>query len=98
MKYYAVPPYKGNKTFRGEPHVVNEDGELVAVFEDEMNVCEMFVKCVNDLPEKAKMLHKIINNSRLRNLDTDDFLTEDEEIFDALLDLENLLRDLNLWQ
>lgn len=47
MKYYAVPPYKGNETFKGDPHIVNENGELVAVFEADMDTCEKFVEAIN---------------------------------------------------
>ena len=33
-RWHPVPAYKGAKGFEGQPHIVNERGELVAVFEN----------------------------------------------------------------
>lgn len=45
-KWYAVPGYKGAKGIEGQPHVVNQDGELIACFEA-IEDAEAAAKAVN---------------------------------------------------
>lgn len=33
-RWHPVPAYRGAKGYEGQPHIINQDGELVAVFEN----------------------------------------------------------------